>query len=52
MRRLQLDQLLAGGVALRQAAAGSDMMSLARMALLGVLFAYAYIWLRSQFKSS
>jgi hypothetical protein len=50
MRWLQLQQLLAAGGS--RETGGLDVWSLARMALLGVLFAYAYIWLRLQFKSS
>ncbi len=48
MLALQLEQLLVSGVP-RQQAAGSYVASLLRMALLGVVCAYAYLWLRAKF---
>jgi len=48
MLALQLEQLFVGGVP-RQQAGGSYVASLLRMALLGVMCAYAYLWLRAKF---
>ena len=48
MLALQLEQLLVSGVP-RQQAGGSYVASLLRMALLGVVCAYAYLWLRAKF---
>ena len=48
MCALQLEQLLVSGVP-RQQAGGSYVASLLRMALLGVVCAYAYLWLRAKF---
>jgi hypothetical protein len=48
MLALQLEQLFVSGVP-RQQAGGSYVASLLRMALLGVMCAYAYLWLRAKF---
>ena len=48
MLALQLEQLFVSGVP-REQAGGSYVASLLRMALLGVMCAYAYLWLRAKF---